>query len=242
MVGFSWFRTRSSIQVQAWPVHQTRPIRGVGLRRLGPWDPKTSSSHEVSRDSQRLRHWTPDQPVDVLLTKADRAPPRRSVSPLPIADSARSGSPSADRRLTSVLSVPPSVPGARSPPSPLQFYFFSFTSPFRPSLASKPTADSHTASPIQPIAPHRRSVSPPSSRHTLASKKPTAQLGALSFTTFSFWGAPLYEADKLLPSVSFPSLGYSPSQRTGRSQMSGTSEGRRRASRSTTTAQTNNSL
>ena len=69
MVGLSWFLTRSSIQVQAWPVHQTRPNRGVGLRRLGPWDSKTSSSREVSRDSQRLRHWTPDEPVDVSSRK-----------------------------------------------------------------------------------------------------------------------------------------------------------------------------
>ena len=121
MVGLSWFLTRSSIQVQAWPVHQTRPNRGVGLRRLGPWDSKTSSSHEVSRDSQRLRHWTPDEPVDALLMKADRAPPRRSVSPLPIADSAHSGSPSfpADS---------PCLSFARSPRSPLavlllQFHF-----------------------------------------------------------------------------------------------------------------------
>jgi len=75
MVGFSWFLTRSSIQVQAWPVHQIRPNRGVGLRRLGPWDSKTSSSREVSRDSQRLRHWTPDEPVDVLLIKVDRRLP-----------------------------------------------------------------------------------------------------------------------------------------------------------------------
>ena len=36
MVGFSWFLTRSSIQVQAWLVHQVRPNRGVGLRRLCP--------------------------------------------------------------------------------------------------------------------------------------------------------------------------------------------------------------
>ena len=61
---------------------------------------------------------------------------------------------------------------------------------FLHSLASKPTADSHTASPIQPIAPHRRSVSPPSSRCTLASK--------------AHW---------LLLSVSLPSLGHSPSER-----------------------------
>ena len=75
MVGFSWFLTRSSFQVQAWPVHQTRPNRGVGLRTLGPWDSKMSSSREVSRVSQRLRHWTPDEPVDVLLIKVDRRLP-----------------------------------------------------------------------------------------------------------------------------------------------------------------------
>ena len=120
MEGFSWFLPRSSIQVQAWPVHQTRPNRGVGLRRLGPWDSKTSSSCEVSRDSQRLHHWTPDEPVDVLLTKTDRAPPRRSVSPLPIADSARSGSVS--------LPADPPLPFLRSlaskpTDSSLQFHF-----------------------------------------------------------------------------------------------------------------------
>ncbi len=72
--------TRSSIQVQAWHVHQTRPNRGVGLRRLGPWDSKTSSSREVSRDSQRLRHWTPDEPVEDLLIKVDRRLPSCSSS------------------------------------------------------------------------------------------------------------------------------------------------------------------
>ena len=29
----SWFLTRSSMPIQAWPVHQTRPNLGVGLRR-----------------------------------------------------------------------------------------------------------------------------------------------------------------------------------------------------------------
>ena len=33
MVCSSWFFTRSSMQIQAWPVHQTRPNLGVGLRR-----------------------------------------------------------------------------------------------------------------------------------------------------------------------------------------------------------------
>ena len=107
------------------PVHQTRPNRGVGLRRLGPWDSKTSSSREVSRDSHRLRHWTPDEPVDVLLTKADRTPPRRSVSPLPIADSVRSGSPSlpADSPCLSFARSPRSLitPHLGALPAPLAF-------------------------------------------------------------------------------------------------------------------------
>ena len=145
MVCFSWFRPRSSIQVQAWPVHQTRPNRGVGLRRLGPWDSKTVSSREVSRDSRRLRHWTLDGAADVLLIEVDRRLPQvaspasftkqiadrhsrplHSRSPLPvvvspasftkqIADSARSGS----------VSLP-----ADSPP------------PSRSSPASKPTGSS----------------------------------------------------------------------------------------------------
>ena len=47
-------------------------------------------------------------------------------------------------------------------------------------------------------------------------------IGALTVSLPSpFWGAPLYEADKLLPSVSLPSLGHSPSQRAGRSLLSG---------------------
>ena len=50
MVCSSWLFTRSSIQVQAWPVYQVRPNRGVGLRRLGRWDYKESSSREVSKD------------------------------------------------------------------------------------------------------------------------------------------------------------------------------------------------
>ena len=33
MVCSSWFLTRSGMQIQAWPVHQTRPNIGVGLRR-----------------------------------------------------------------------------------------------------------------------------------------------------------------------------------------------------------------
>ena len=33
MVCSSWFLTRSSMRIQAWPVHQTRPNLGVGLCR-----------------------------------------------------------------------------------------------------------------------------------------------------------------------------------------------------------------
>ena len=57
MVGFSWFLTRSSIQVQARPVHQTRPNRGVGLRGLGPWPRRHRRPkpllHKVDRPTQR---------------------------------------------------------------------------------------------------------------------------------------------------------------------------------------------
>ena len=41
------------------------------------------SSRAVSRDSQRLRHWTPDEPVDDLLIKVDRRLPSCSSSCLP---------------------------------------------------------------------------------------------------------------------------------------------------------------
>ena len=57
MVGFSWFLTRSSEQVQAWPVHQTRPNRGVGLRRLGLWPRRHRRPkpllHKVDRPTRR---------------------------------------------------------------------------------------------------------------------------------------------------------------------------------------------
>ena len=104
MVGFSWFLPMSSIQVQAWPVHQSRPNRGVGLRR---W---------IGRRINKR--------VEDLLIRVDRRLDVQAASPTAkMADSTCSGSP---------------------PPS-------------RSSPASKPTADSHTASSIQPIAPHRRS-------------------------------------------------------------------------------------
>ena len=50
MVGLSWFCTRSSIQVQAWPVHQIRPNRGVGLRQVHRQTCRAVSSRAVSRD------------------------------------------------------------------------------------------------------------------------------------------------------------------------------------------------
>ena len=49
MVCSSWFLTRSSIQIQAWPVHQTRPNRSVGLRMLGPWPRRNSRSNHSSQ-------------------------------------------------------------------------------------------------------------------------------------------------------------------------------------------------
>ena len=77
MLGFSWFLTRSSIQVQAWPVHQTRPNRGAGSGRLGPWDSKTSSSREVSRDSQRLRRFSLAFPAHARLQARLLIPPQK---------------------------------------------------------------------------------------------------------------------------------------------------------------------
>ena len=70
----SWLFTRSSIQIQAWSVHQIRPNRGVGLRRRIDGTTRRVE-RAVSRDSQRLRHWTPDEPVDDLLVKVDRRLP-----------------------------------------------------------------------------------------------------------------------------------------------------------------------
>ena len=54
------------MRIQAWPVHQTRPNLGVGLRRRID-GMKDVSSRAVSKDSQRLRDWTPDEPVDDLI-------------------------------------------------------------------------------------------------------------------------------------------------------------------------------
>ena len=64
----SWLFTRSSIQIQAWPAHQIRPNRGVGLRGWIQDDPgddlhagsiteeEQPSSHSSSSRSQ-TRHW-----------------------------------------------------------------------------------------------------------------------------------------------------------------------------------------
>ena len=64
------------------PAYKSRPglltrsgqigVLGSAGRSTGPQD---VPSRAVSRDSQRLRHWTPDEPVDVLLIKVDRRLP-----------------------------------------------------------------------------------------------------------------------------------------------------------------------
>ena len=63
MVCSSWFLTRSSMRIQAWPVLQTRPNQGVGIRRRIN-GMKDVSSCAGNQDSQRLRDWTQDEPVD----------------------------------------------------------------------------------------------------------------------------------------------------------------------------------
>ena len=187
----SWLFTRSSIQVQAWPVHQIRPNRGVGLRRLCPWPRKNSRPKPLST-----------KPIAQLEAQAD-------------------------------------------PPLP-----------FRRSLASQPTADSHTASSIQPSAPHRRSKS-----HLLPIAD-SALASQFHFLLF-FWGPPLYEADRhsgsVTPSADQPLpfrrslaskptgssiqfhflLSATPSQSAGRGLV-WRREGRRRTSRYTTTVRTLN--
>ena len=69
MVCSSWFFIRSSMRIQAWPVHQTRPNLGVGLRR---WidGMKDVSSRAGSQDSQRLCDWIQDEPVEVLQARS----------------------------------------------------------------------------------------------------------------------------------------------------------------------------
>ena len=92
--GFQLVSPRSRMRIQAWPVHQTRPNWGVGLRRRID-GMKDVSSHAVSKDSQRLRDWTPDEPVDYLLIKSIADSPHA----VPLAF--RGGSfHEADRRLT----------------------------------------------------------------------------------------------------------------------------------------------
>ena len=203
MVGLSWFLTMSSIQVQAWPVHQIRPNRGVGLRRLGPWDSKTSSSREVSRDSQRLRHWTPDEPVDVLIRVNRRLP--LVVSPASftkqIAD--RHHRPLHSRsRLPLVVSHP--AKGRQTSCHPLLAFLGA-----RASRSRFQTLTSSFSS---------------SRSQTRLSDRSTPAFPALA----------RLKADWLLPSVSLPSLGHSPSQSAERGLV-WRREGRRRTSRYTTT-------
>ena len=100
----SWLFTRSSIQVQAWPVHQTRPNQSVGLRRLGPCPRRHRQPkpllHKVDRSTRRaggLFHCQNGR-LGALFTKDDR----HSGSVTPSAD-------------------PHCLSGARSPQSRLQF-------------------------------------------------------------------------------------------------------------------------
>ena len=125
-MGPSGFLTRSSTQVQAWPVHQTRPNRGAGLRRLGPWDSKTSSSREVSRDRQRLHRQTQAELVDDLRSK-------------PTPDS-RSSQVLSKQIAASALSVPPPAGLGR-----LQFLSRQNHHSLFFACLSKPTAVSLTA-------------------------------------------------------------------------------------------------
>ena len=157
MVGFSWFLTRSSIQVQAWPVHQTRPNRGVGLRRLGPWPRRHRRPkpllHKVDRPTRHaggLSHCqngrVDEQAVSLTAKMADSA---RSVSlsslgRLPFFPSVLlllSGPARLKSRLPFFPSVSLLLSGPRSPQSRLTLRF-SFTSFSRPLPLSERWAES----------------------------------------------------------------------------------------------------
>ena len=69
------------------PVYKCGPGLFTRLRQIGVWGsaggsmgPQDVSGRAVSKDSQRLRHWTPDEPVDILLIKIDRRLPSCSPS------------------------------------------------------------------------------------------------------------------------------------------------------------------
>ena len=72
------------------PAYKSRPGLLIKLGQIGVLGSAGGStglhdvsSRAVSRDSQRLRHWTPDEPVDDLLIKVDRRLPSCSSSCLP---------------------------------------------------------------------------------------------------------------------------------------------------------------
>ena len=92
------------------PAYKSRPGLFTRLGQIGvlgsaggSMGPQGVSRRVVSRDSQRLRHWAPDEPVDDLLIKVDCRLPSCSSSCLPRARSSyqsRSQKPSCSRRQT----------------------------------------------------------------------------------------------------------------------------------------------
>ena len=74
--------------MQAWPVHQTRPIRVLDSAS-GSMGSQDVSSRAWSHDSQKLRDWTQDEPVEVLQagSMAEEEQPAKPLFTKPIADS-----------------------------------------------------------------------------------------------------------------------------------------------------------
>ena len=157
-----------------------------------------SSSCEVSRDSQRLRHWTPAEPVDVPLIKVDRR--------LPLVVSPASSMKQIADRHSRPLHSRSQLPLVVSHPAEGRQ---TSCRPFPAFLSARSSRKTHRAT------------------SALSFTTANRRLGALRFSfspgrsTTDFPSLARLEAHWLLPSVSLPSLGHSPSQSAGCGLLSG---------------------